>query len=72
MTIKEDGEVLIDGSYNMTQGIANYGGQLINEGLIDLKNMEAFSSDHLKEVMEGSGETLVNGQPLKDNYFTKN
>ena len=71
LTIKHQGEVRIDGSQTYTQGILNYGGTLINEGLITLSDIQDFNSEHLHLTYKGGGDVNINGRSIKDTLLAK-
>ena len=64
LTIKESGKVLIDGTDTYTLGIVNYGGNLINDGTISLKNIDESSADRLYNSSQGSGIVFLNMLPV--------
>ncbi len=69
LAIKEGGEIMIDGSDFFTEGISNYGGNLINEGVINLKNMDGVTADNFQGKVKGNGMVLLNGLPINAKYF---
>jgi len=71
LTITESGQVLIDGSEFYTIGIVSYGGNLINEGVINLINIDQFSSTHFQEIISGNGTVLLDNQPINAKYYAK-
>ena len=40
LTISETGELTVDGEYTYSEGVVNYGGKLINNGKVILKNID--------------------------------
>jgi len=71
LTIGEKGEVLIDGEYNFTEGIVNYGGSIINDGIISLFNVDGFTSEKFLEVIKGKGIAYLDGLSIDEAYFAK-
>ena len=61
LTIKENGYLLIDAEYTYSQGLLNYGGELINEGEIEIRNIDG-------EYGEGHVDAAAykNTQPQND------
>ena len=60
LTISDDGEIIIDGTGFYSKGISNYGGNLVNEGVIDLRNIDRVTASHFEGKIQGKGMVLVN------------
>ncbi len=59
LTVTVTGSVLIDGENQYTEGIVNLGGNLLNDGLITMLNMEDFSAERPQFSMKGSGLVVL-------------
>ena len=62
LVISSTGEVAIDGTDIYTEGIANYGGRLVNHGVINLMNIDGLTADRFAEAVEGEGIVFLNGR----------
>jgi hypothetical protein len=71
LTVTESGQILIDGIDTYSEGIVSYGGLLVNEGIINLVNIDGYKADNLQAMMEGNGLFLIDSQPLKVSAFVK-
>jgi hypothetical protein len=65
LKITDQGEIVIDGSLTYTEGIVTQGGSIINEGRIQMVEVEAAQPDQLEVENRDSGIVLLNGQPLE-------
>lgn len=59
LTVTATGSVLIDGEDQYTEGIVNLGGNLVNDGLITMVNMEDLSTGSAQFSMTGSGSIVL-------------
>ena len=67
LIIGERGDVLIDGEYTFSQGIVNYGGKFINNGKIELRNIEPYDIQKSEEIIVK--EELRNNLNNKSSYL---
>jgi hypothetical protein len=65
LTVTESGEIVIDGSWQYSPGIVNLGGNLVNDGLIQLVDIAEESTERMIREDWASGLLLLNGQPLE-------
>lgn len=71
LTVTEKGEILIDGSYTYSAGIVSYGGELINQGVINLVNIEGLTAGNFNIEMQGKGLIFVDSMPLQTRLLAK-
>ncbi|KAA3624816.1 MAG: hypothetical protein DWQ02_22615 [Bacteroidetes bacterium] len=68
LTISNKGSLILDGSYTYSEGINFYGGQLLNEGVLNLKGIEFSNFNVIAHHIKGNGKTLVNNKPIRKEY----
>ncbi len=68
LTVSRGGSLLIDGEEQYTFGIVNYGGKLVNDGLIKLAHIEDFPGESAKISIEGNGIFILDST-VTDTYF---
>ncbi len=71
LTVTASGSVMIDGSDIYTIGIVSYGGILVNKGLINLINIDNFSTVDFQEIHSGNGTVLLDNQSINAKYYAK-
>jgi hypothetical protein len=59
LTVEKTGELLIDGTYHTTEGIALYHGELINKGFISLANLDLVVNAGYVEDIQNMGRIVV-------------
>ena len=71
LTISENAELLIDGEYTYTEGIISFGGQIINKGYIELRNIDNVSMASFLKYSNGDGVIVVNDKLLDNEGFVQ-
>ena len=61
LTINGQAKLIIDGTYTYSQGIVNYGGHIINEGIIQLNEIANTENLTMLDSSSGSGKILFDG-----------
>lgn len=62
LSLGEDARLSIDGEHAYTMGIQLYGGRLINNGQIDLHNIDHRSAEVVRQQCEGTGVVYIDDQ----------
>lgn len=72
LTIKNNGELLIDGEYHYTNGIVNHGGELVNNGEVRLDNINYFEPVGFLNMIKGIGKVWLDGNILEVMEYANN
>lgn len=59
LSLEEDAHLSIDGGHAYTLGIQLYGGRLVNDGQIDLHNIDHLSAEVVRQQCEGKGVVYI-------------
>lgn len=62
LSIKPNGELIIDGEFTYSNGISIFGGQLLNNGLIEIKNIGNFDEASFLNALAGNGDLLIDNK----------
>jgi hypothetical protein len=65
LQVTENGEILIDGTSDYSNGIQIVGSHLINDGNILMNNIDGHPDENLLSIIRGSGKLMLNEHLLK-------
>jgi hypothetical protein len=61
LIVKPSGTLIIDGTYNYSEGILFFGGKILNQGTVSLENVDQPQNKAVAQNLLGNGSVNING-----------
>lgn len=68
LTIHPSGTLILDGSFTYSEGIHFFGGQMLNQGILHLQNIDVSNRDIYAEQIEGNGKIYIDDNQVNEQY----
>ena len=65
LQVTQQGGILIDGTFDYTEGIQVYGGHLINNGFVVLHNTDGHEHQDIATIIEGEGMVMMDDKEIR-------